>query len=107
MLKRLWDLTLPYFLADGSSESYTQLTSKTRVSHAQLVDALDARDGHAARMVLVKHSEEAMEQVRMQVKRLNRYRARDNGSLFLQRLLPIRTCFESAEHQSLREKENC
>lgn len=106
MLKRLWDLMLPYSFGNEDSESYPQLTGKVRISHAQLVEALDSRDGHAARMVLVKHSEEAMEQVRMQVKRLNRYRARDNGSLFLRRLLPIRTCFESAEHQGLRGKES-
>ena len=98
MLKRLWDLMLPYSFADENSESYTQLTRRARISHAQLVDALAARDGPAARTVLVKHTEEAMEQVRMQVKRLNRCRTRDNGSLFLQRLLPIRTSFESAEH---------
>ncbi len=106
MLKRLWDLMLPYSFANENLESYSQLTRRARISHAQLVDALAARDGLAARTVLVKHSEEAMEQVRMQVKRLNRYRARDNGSLFLQRLLPIRTSFERAEHQGLREKEN-
>ena len=98
MLKRLWDLMLPYSLVDEDLESYTQLTRRARTSHAQLVDALAARDGLAARTVLVKHSEEAMEQVRMQVKRLTRYEARDNGSLFLQRLLPISTSFESAEY---------
>ena len=105
MLRRLWDLMLPYSLGNGDSEDYPHRKGKVRIPHAQLVEALDARDGHAARTVLVKHSEEAMEQVRMRVKRLNRHRARDNGSLFLQRLLPIRTAFVRAEHQDLRGRE--
>ena len=60
-------------------------------SHCELVDTLAAGDGALARETLVRHSEEAMEWVRMNAKRLNRARRRKNGSVFVQPLLPIRT----------------
>jgi DNA-binding GntR family transcriptional regulator len=107
MLKRLWDLMLPYSLAEEVSENYVEQTRKTQISHRQLVDALEARDGREARRTLVRHSEEAMEQVRTQVKRLNKFRARDNGSLFLQRLLPIRTSLRKSGLEGLQGEDRC
>lgn len=105
MLKRLWDLMLPYSLAEEVSENFVEQTRKTQVSHRQLVDVLEAKDGREARKILIRHSEEAMEQVRTQVKRLNKFRARDSGSLFLQRLLPIRTSLRNSDLESLQEEE--
>ena len=105
MLKRLWDLMLPYSLAEEVSENYVEQTRKTQISHRQLVDALDARDGREARRTLVRHSEEAMEQVRAQVKRLSKFRARDNGSVFLQRFLPIRTSLRGSDLECLQGED--
>jgi len=102
MLRRLWDLMLPYSLAEEVSDNYIEQTRKTQISHRQLVDALGAKDGREARRILIRHSEEAMEQVRAQVKRLTKVRARENGSVFLQRLLPIRTSLRNSDFEGLR-----
>ena len=92
MLKRLWDLMRPYSLdKSGSDLSEGSDIERLQRSHRQLVDVLSIGDGLAAHAILAKHSEEAMEQVRMGVKRLNRLAGRENGRLFLQQLLPIRT----------------
>lgn len=92
MLKRLWDLMRPCSLGNNGFElSAGTDIERLQRSHQELVDALSNGDGHAAHAILAKHSEEAMEQVRMDVKRLNRPAGRENGRLFLQQLLPIRT----------------
>lgn len=92
MLKRLWDLMRPYsFDKDGIDLRETGDIEPLQRSHQELVDALSSGDGRRARAILARHSEEAMEQVRMTVKRLNRHTGRENGRLILQRVLPIRT----------------
>jgi DNA-binding GntR family transcriptional regulator len=92
MLKRLWDLMRPYSLdTDRFDLSEASYIERLQRSHQELVDALSSGDGPGARAVLAKHSEDAMELVRMGVKRLNRLNGRENGRLFLQRVLPIRT----------------
>jgi DNA-binding GntR family transcriptional regulator len=92
MLKRLWDFMRPYsFDKNGFDLSEGSDIERLQLSHQELVDALSVGDGPAAHAILAKHSEEAMEQVRMGVKRLNRLGGRENGRLFLQQLLPIRT----------------
>jgi len=92
MLKRLWDLMRPYsFDKDGIDLRETGDIERLQRSHQELVDALSSGDGRRARAILARHSEEAMEQVRMTVKRLNRHTGRENGRLILQRVLPIRT----------------
>jgi DNA-binding GntR family transcriptional regulator len=92
MLKRLWDLMRPYSLdKDGFELSAGSDIERLQQSHQELVDALSVGDGAAAHAIVAKHSEEAMEQVRMGVKRLNRLGGRETGRLFLQQLLPIKT----------------
>ena len=104
MLKLLWDLMLPYSLVEEVTENYAEQTRKTQISHRQLIEALESRNAHAARKILIRHSEEAMAQVRAQVKKMNKLEARDNGSLFLQRLLPIRTSFRNSGPGNLPEE---
>jgi len=92
MLKRLWDLMLLYSLGEnGSDLTNGSDIRRLQQSHQELVEALSSGDGLAAHAILAKHSEEAMEQLRMSVKRLNRVSQREDGRLFLQQLLPIRT----------------
>jgi DNA-binding GntR family transcriptional regulator len=93
MLKRLWDLMRPYSLDGDGFDLSSEVSDIERLqqSHQELVNALSSGDGPCARAVLAKHSEDAMEQVRMVVKRLNRLSRRENGRLILQRVLPIRT----------------
>lgn len=71
MLKRLWDLMLPYAFAEEDTESYVRQTQKDQIYHPQLIEALEARDGQKARKILVAHIHEAMEQLRLRVKRLD------------------------------------
>lgn len=103
MLKRLWDLMLPYALTKDDPERLVVSTQKTdiarlQLSHLQLIETLGSGDGPSARAVLAKHAEEAMEQVRMHVRRLNTHSGRENGRLFLRRLLPIRTSFSEKDN---------
>ena len=105
MLKRLWDLMLPYSLMQEVSDNYVEHARNTQISHRQLVDALDAGDGQEARRIAIKHSENAMEQVREQVKKLNKVKARENGSIFLQRLLPIRTSLGNSDFKDFRDED--
>lgn len=71
MLKRLWDLMLPYAFAEEDTESYVRQTQKDQIYHPQLIEALEARDGQKAREILVAHIHEAVEQLRLRVKRLD------------------------------------
>jgi DNA-binding GntR family transcriptional regulator len=92
MLKRLWDLMLPYSLGENGSELRDAAhIERLQQSHRELIAALSVGDGLAAHAILAKHSEETMEWVRMGAKRLNRFSQRENGRLFLQQVLPIRT----------------
>jgi len=96
MLKRLWDLMLPYALVDEDTEptagtARAETIGSLQLSHRQLIAHLEAGDGLAARNILAQHSGETMEQLRMAVKRGSRLQSRENGSLFLRRLLPIKT----------------
>lgn len=96
MLKRLWDLMLPYALVDEDSEptagtARVEAIGSLQPSHRQLIVHLEAGDGLAARNILAQHSGETMEQIRMAVKRGTRLQNRGNGRLFLRRLLPIKT----------------
>ncbi|MCK5246356.1 GntR family transcriptional regulator [Candidatus Bipolaricaulota bacterium] len=95
MLKRLWDLMLPYALVGEDSEPTAgtvraEAIGSLQLSHHQLIAHLEARDGLAARNILAQHIGETMEQLRMAVKRGNRLQNRENGRLFLRRLLPIK-----------------
>ena len=107
MLKRVWDLMLPYSFAEEDSESLIQQTRTDYLPHLRLVKALEARNGQAARTILARLSEDAMQQIRMQVKRLNRSKARENGRLVLRRLLPIRTSLEDREVADPSEGGGC
>ena len=103
MLRRLWDLMLPYSLAEKDSELTVESRNKGDIerqqqSHQELVGALAAGDCPAARAVLAKHSEETMKQVRMGAKRLNQLHRRENGRVFVQPLLPIRTSLNESQH---------
>ncbi len=71
MLKRLWDLMLPYAFAGEDTESYARQTQKDQIYHPQLIEALEIRDGKKAREILVAHIHEAMEQLRLRVKQLD------------------------------------
>ncbi len=71
MLKRLWDLMLPYAFAEEDTESYARQTQKDQIYHPQLIEAMEARDGQKAREILVTHIHEAMEQLRLRVNRLD------------------------------------
>jgi DNA-binding GntR family transcriptional regulator len=105
VLKRLWDLMLPYSFAGEGVERLIQQARRSHIAHRQLVEALQARNGKAARTILARHSGDTMQEVRMQVKRLNRQKARENGHLVLQRLLPIRTSLEEGEYTGLSKRE--
>lgn len=67
MLKRLWDLMLPYAFAAKDTASYIRQTEKDQIYHPQLLEALEVRDGQKAHEVLVAHIHEAMEQLRLRV----------------------------------------
>jgi len=69
VLKRLWDLMLPYAFAEEDTKSYIRQTEKGQIYHPQLIEALEVRDGQKAREVLVAHIHEAMEQLRLRVQR--------------------------------------
>ena len=71
MLRRLWDLTLPYAFAEKDTKSYVRQTEKDQIYHPQLIEALEVRDGQKAREVLVAHIHEAMEQLRLRVQRVD------------------------------------
>ena len=71
MLKRLWDQMLPYAFAEEGTESYAWPAQKHQAHHLQLLEALEASDGKKAREILITHVHEAMEQLRLRVKRLD------------------------------------
>ncbi len=71
MLKRLWDQMLPYAFTEEDTESYARQAQNNQVYHLQLLEALEAGDGKKAREILVAHIHEAMEQLRLRVKRLD------------------------------------
>jgi len=104
MLKRLWDLMLPYSFAGEESERLIQQTRESHISHRRLVEALEARNCKAARTILARHSEDTMQRIRMQVKRLNRRKARENGRLVLRQLVPIRTSLEDSNGTELPKR---
>ena len=81
MLKRLWNLMLPYAFAEKDTESYVRQMEKDQIYHPQLVNALEVRDGQKAREILATHIHEAMEQLRLRVQRLDTDRERESLSL--------------------------